>query len=125
MIFSVLIAVVLTFFALIYLWESGLFKKTHKVEATVVDETEDEVYDNTGNTKTRFFKVYEYFDGNENCIAKSERPMKKIDGDVNRKCYIYVDTKNRKAMEKRDIILYRGIAVVLLLVAVFLLVQWI
>lgn len=117
MILFVLLAIIILIFAVIYLWESGLFKKMKKFDSVVVDETEDEVYDNTGGVKIRFYKVYEYFDGAENAVVKSLRPMRKIDDDTGRKCIVYVDSKNRKAMEKRDVIRYRVYAAVLILAA--------
>ena len=117
MILFAFLAIGILVLAFIYLWDSGMFRKTKKFDATVVDESEDEVFDNTGGVKIRFYKVYEYFNGEENIIVKSERPMKKIDDDVNRKCVIYVDVKNRKAMEKKDIVRYRLYAMILILLA--------
>ncbi|MGM9551933.1 MAG: hypothetical protein ACI3XA_06710 [Clostridia bacterium] len=113
----ILLGIGLILFSLFYLEESGLFRmgRTKAFEATVVDESEADVYDNIGGTKTRFFKVYEFFDGQENAVVKSERPQKYINNDVGRKCVIYVDTKNRKAMEKKDIIRYRLYALLLIL----------
>ena len=115
MILLSLLAVGILIFAIVYLWESGLFNKTKKFDATVVDETEDEVYDNTGGTKIRFYKVYEYFDDRGNAVVRSNRPMKKIDDDTGRKCIIYVEEKNRKAMEKRDVVRYRIYSAALIL----------
>ena len=120
MIILLFFAAGLLVFAFFYLYESGMFKpgKVHSYEAVVVDESEDELYDNIGGTKTRFFKVYEYFDGEENRVLKSERPKRRIDSDVGRKCVIYVDSKSRRAMEKKDRNLYRIYAGILILMAV-------
>lgn len=117
MILLILLAIGILIFAFFYLQESGLFKKKVMFDATVVDESEDELYDNLGGVKVRFYKVYEYFDGQENCIVKSERPMKKIDDDTGRGCRILVDEKNRKAMEVRDVIRYRVYALILAMIA--------
>lgn len=92
--------------------------RTKMYEATVVDESEKEVYDNIGGTTVRFFKVYEFFDGEENVVVASERPRKYIDGDVGRRCILYVDAKNRKAMEKKDVIRYRIYAALLVLLGI-------
>lgn len=122
MILLIAFAVGLVIYSVFFLQESGLFRigRTKKFDAVLIDEVEDEVYDNTGNTYIRFFKAYEYFDGTENCVVRSERPMRRITDKVGRKCVIYVDTKNRKAMEMSDIVLYRVKAVILIALALFL-----
>ncbi len=118
----ILLGIGMIIYAGFYLEESGLFRKkrTKIFEATVVDESEADVYDNIGGTKVRFFKVYEYFDGKENAVVKSEMPKKHIDDDVGRKCIIYVDTKNRKALEKKDVIRYRSCAAALIIAGIVL-----
>lgn len=117
MILLVLLGIGIIIYALFYLEESGFFRmrRTKMYEATVVDESEKDVYDNIGGTNVRFFKVYEFFDGEENVVVASERPRKYIDNDVGRKCLVYVDAKNRKAMEKKDVIRYRIYAALLTL----------
>ncbi len=117
MILLVFLGIGIIIFALFYLEESGFFRmgRTKMYEATVVDESEKDVYDNIGGTNVRFFKVYEFFDGEENVVVASERPRKHIDNDVGRKCALYVDAKNRKAMEKKDVIRYRIYAALLTL----------
>ncbi len=110
----------LTVFAVFYLADSGVFGKNKilKFDAEIIDEVEDEVYDNTGGVKTRFFKAYEFEENGEKKVVRSERPMRHIENSVGKKCVIYVDTKNRKAMEKGDIIRYRLFAAFLLCIAV-------
>ncbi len=124
MILLIILAIGVLVFAFFYLQESGLFKgkKIKSFKSTVVDEAEDEVYDNIGGVKVRFYKVYEYFDGEENCVVKSERPMRKIDDDTGRHCIIFVDPKSRRAMEKRDVIRYRVYAGILALISLAILI---
>ena len=124
MLILLFVATGLLILAFFYFFESGLFRrgKIKKYDAVVVDETEDELYDNIGGTNIRFFKVYEYFDGEENRVLKSERPKRKIDEDTGRKCIIYVNSKTRRAMEKKDVILYRTYGSILILLALLLIV---
>lgn len=113
----VLIAIGMLVFSLFYLNDSGLFrgKRMVKHTAEIIDEVEDEIYDNTGGAKTRFFKAYEYEENGEKCVVRSERPMRKITNTVGKSCTIYVDSKNRKAMEKGDVLRYRAIAIALII----------
>ena len=122
MLILLFVAAGLLILAFLYLHESGVFGfgKIKKYDAEVVDESEDELYDNIGGTNIRFFKVYEYFDGEENRVLKSERPKRKIDEDIGRKCIIYVNSKTRRAMEKKDVILYRMYGAVLILISLLL-----
>lgn len=127
MIILLFVAVGVMILGALYLQDSGLFrpKRIKMFSATVVDESEDELYDNIGGTKTRFFKVYEYFDGEENRVIKSEKPMRSIDGDVGRDCIIYVDSKTRRAMEKKDVVSYRVKGAVMFAVAICIIVCYI
>lgn len=113
----ILIALGMLFFSFFYLADSGLFrgKRMVRFDAEIIDEVEDEIYDNTGGVKVRFFKAYEFEENSEKKVVRSERPMKRITNTVGKKCVIYVDTKNRKAMEKSDILRYRLCASVLIL----------
>lgn len=115
----IVVALGLTMFAVFYLADSGLFRRsmTAKFDAQIIDEVEDEVYDNTGGVKRRFFKAYEFEENGEKKVVRSERPMRQIENCVGKRCVIYVDTKNRKAMEKSDIIRYRLFAAILLVLA--------
>ncbi len=79
-------------------------KDTRLVEAEVVDEAEADIFDNTGGTKTRFYKVFSFDDNGESAVVRSTRPMRRISDTVGEKVYIYVDVKNRLATEKRDMI---------------------
>ncbi len=110
-------------FSLFYLDDAGLFKcrKMKCFDAVLIDEVEDEVYDNIGGTKTRFFKAFEFEDEGEKKVVRSQRPMRRISNKVGRKTKIYVDVKNRKAMEKSDVIMYSVIAGVLALIGVAIL----
>lgn len=108
----ILVALGLFAFALFYLADSGFFrgKRMMRFEGEIVDEAEDEIFDNTGGVKTRFFKVYEFEEDGEKKVVRSERPMKRIENGVGKKCVIYVDSKNRKAMERKDVLRYRCVA---------------
>lgn len=116
-------------FSLFYLDDAGLFRigKMKSFDAVLIDEVEDEVYDNIGGIKTRFFKAFEFEDDGEKKVVRSARPMKRITNKVGRKTKIYVDVKGRKAMERNDVILYSVIALILALigVAIILLVGYI
>lgn len=110
-------------FSLFYLDDAGLFKcrKMKCFDAVLIDEVEDEVYDNIGGTKTRFFKAFEFEDEGEKKVVRSQRPMRRITNKVGRKTKIYVDVTSRKAMEKSDVIMYSVIACVLALIGVAIL----
>lgn len=120
MILLILLALGLVFFAVCYLQESGLFrgKRMIRFDAEIIDEVEDEVYDNTGGKMVRFFKAYEFCENGENKVVRSERPMRRITDTVGKKCVIFVDSKNRKAMELSDIRRYRIYAALLILLAI-------
>lgn len=122
----VVIALGMVVFAMFYLADSGFFKGKRMVrfDAEIIDEVEDEIYDNTGGVKTRFFKAYEFVQDGEKKVVRSERAMRSITNTVGKKCVIYVDTKNRKAMERKDIIRYRAISAVLILCALGLVGLW-
>ena len=80
-----------------------VFKKgTGVYEAEIIDEVEDELYDNTGGLKTRFFKVYRYEEGGEGVVVRAARPMRRISDTVGEKRAILVDKKNRRAFERKD-----------------------
>ena len=119
MILLILLALGILFFAFCYLQESGLFnqKRMLKFSAKIIDEVEDEVYDNTGGVKIRFFKAYEFCENGEMKVVRSERPMRRITDTKGKECIIFVDSKNRKAMEKSDVIRYRIYALILTLIA--------
>lgn len=119
MILIILLAVGILFFSLCYFQESGLFrlKRMVKFDAEIIDEVEDEVYDNTGGAKIRFFKAYEFCENGEKKVVRSERPMRKITDTKGKKCILYVDSKNRKALEKADVIRYRVYGLILLIAA--------
>lgn len=110
-------------FSLFYLDDAGLFKirKMKAFDAVLIDEVEDEVYDNIGGTKTRFFKAFEFEDEGEKKVVRSQRPMKRVTNKIGKKTRIYVDVKSRKAMEKSDVVLYGVIAGVLALIGAIIL----
>lgn len=110
-------------FSLFYFADAGLFRigKMKAYDAVLIDEVEDEVYDNIGGTKTRFFKAFEFEDEGEMKVVRSQRPMRRITNKVGKKTRIYVDVTSRKAMEKSDVILYFIIALVLALIGVAIL----
>ena len=118
----ILLALGMVFFAFCYLEEAGTFRlKRMKIfNAQIIDEVEDEIFDNTGNTKVRFFKAYEFEEDGEKKVVRSERPMRRITDTVGKKCEIFVDSKNRKAMEKGDVIRYRIYAVLLIVLALLI-----
>lgn len=99
-------------FGLFYLGDTGLFKPRRMkwYPAVLIDEVEDEVYDNVGGTKVRFFKAYEFEEDGECKVVRSQRPLRKITNRVGKKTQILVDTKKRKALDKSDVVLYRVIA---------------
>lgn len=120
MILLILLGIGFIIFSLFYLDDTGLFKgrRMKWYNATLIDEVEDEVYDNIGGTKTRFFKAYEFCENGENKVVRSQRPMKRITNKVGNKTKILVDTKSRKAMDKHDVVLYRITAAVLMLIGI-------
>ena len=107
---------------------SIMFKKGVGVyDAEIIDEVEDELYDNTGGLKTRFFKVYRYEVDGKGVVLRSERAMRRITDTVGRKTVIYVDAKKRRAVEKKDAVLNGIWGAVLFILGVILiaLVLWI
>lgn len=120
MILLVLLGIGFIIFSLFYLDDAGLFRfgRMKWYNATLIDEVEDEVYDNIGGTKIRFFKAYEFCENGENKVVRSQRPMKRITNKVGNKTKILVDTKSRKAMDKHDVVLYRITAAVLMLIGI-------
>ncbi len=112
MILLILLGFGFILFGIFYLDDSGLFKgkKMKWYDAVLIDEVEDEVYDNIGGTKIRFFKAYEFEDDGEKKVVRSQRPMKKITNKKGNKTRILVDVKKRLAMDKGDVITYRAIA---------------
>lgn len=120
MILLVLLGIGFIIFGLFYFGDSGLFGFGRRkwYEAELIDEVEDEVYDNIGGTKTRFFKAYEFEEDGEKKVVRSQRPLKSITNKVGRKTKILVDSKSRKAMDKQDVILYRTIATIFVLLGV-------
>ena len=122
MILLVLLGIGFIFFGLFYFDDSGLFGFGRRkwYEAELIDEVEDEVYDNIGGTKTRFFKAYEFEEDGEKKVVRSQRPLKRITNKVGRKTKILVDSKSRKAMDKQDVILYRTIAAIFVAVGILL-----
>ena len=120
MILLILLGIGFIIFGLFYLDDAGLFKmgRMKWYDATLIDEVEEEVYDNLGGTKTRFFKAYEFCEDGENKVVRSQRPMKKITNKVGNKTKILVDTKSRKAMDKRDVIAYRIAAAVMIVIGI-------
>lgn len=107
-------------FGVFYLADSGLLKRDRMkwFDSVLIDEVEDEVYDNIGGTKTRFFKAFEFEENGEKKVVRSQRPMKRITNKVGKKTKILVDTKNRKAMDKGDVILYRIISIGLIIIGI-------
>lgn len=81
-------------------------KGTGMFEAEIIDEAEDEIYDDTGGIKIRFFKVYRYEENGESFVVRSECPMRKITDTVGKKKVIWVDKKKRKALERKDALFY-------------------
>ncbi|MBQ6794886.1 MAG: hypothetical protein IJO83_01935 [Clostridia bacterium] len=122
MILLVLLGIGFIIFGLFYFDDSGLFGFGRRkwYEAELIDEVEDEVYDNIGGTKTRFFKAYEFEEDGEKKVVRSQRPLKRITNKVGRKTKILVDSKSRKAMDKQDVILYRTIAAIFVAVGILL-----
>ena len=120
MILLVLLGIGFIIFGLFYFDDSGLFGFGRRkwYDAELIDEVEDEVYDNIGGTKTRFFKAYEFCENGENKVVRSQRPMKRITNKVGNKTKILVDTKSRKAMDKHDVVLYRITAADLMLIGI-------
>ena len=120
MILLVLLGIGFIIFSLFYLDDTGLFRfgRMKWYNATLIDEVEDEMYDNIGGTKIRFFKAYEFCENGENKVVRSQRPMKRITNKVGNKTKILVDTKSRKAMDKHDVVLYRITAAVLMLIGI-------
>lgn len=120
MILLILLGIGFMIFGLFYLDDSGLFRigRVKWYDAVLIDEVEDEVYDNIGGTKTRFFKAYEFEENGEKQVVRSQRPMRQITDKVGRKTKILVDSKSRKAMDKRDVIISRVTAIVLMLIGV-------
>lgn len=118
MILIILLGFGFIIFSLFYLADAGLFKcrKMKCFDAVLIDEVEDEVYDNTGGTKIRFFKTYEFEYQGEKMVVRSQRPMKRITNKVGRKTKIFVDVTSRKAMEKSDVVMYCIISGVLALI---------
>ncbi len=117
MILLILIGLGCILFGVFYLDDSGLFKgkRAKWFDAVLIDEVEDEVMDNTGGAKIRFFKTFEFEEDGELKVVRSQRPMKRITDKKGKKTKILVDVKNRKAMEKNDVILYRAFAALLVL----------
>ena len=122
MILLVLLGIGFIIFGLFYFDDSGLFGFGRRkwYDAELIDEVEDEVYDNIGGTKTRFFKAYEFEEDGEKKVVRSQRPLKRITNKVGRKTKILVDSKSRKAMDKQDVILYRTIAAIFVAVGILL-----
>ena len=122
MILLILLGIGFIIFSLFYFDDSGLlgFGRRRWFDAVLIDEVEDEVYDNIGGTKIRFFKAYEFEEDGEMKVVRSGRPMKRITNKVGRKTKILVDSKSRKAMDKRDVIMYRAIALLMLLAGVLI-----
>ena len=120
MILLILLGIGFIVFSWFYFDDSGLFAFGRRkwYDAMLIDEVEDEVYDNIGGTKTRFFKAYEFIEDGEKKVVRSQRPMRRITNKVGRKTKILVDSKSRKAMDKKDVILYRLVAVSLLAIGI-------
>ncbi|MCD8049040.1 MAG: hypothetical protein LUG52_05460 [Clostridia bacterium] len=97
-------------------------KDMGKYEAEVIDEAEDEIYDNTGGTKTRFFKVYRYEENGEGFVVRSTRAMKRESGTVGQRVVIYVDRKERTATDKKDLLLENLWGLFLLVVGIAIIV---
>ncbi len=112
----------LILFGLYDIYESRVIrgKKIEVFEAEIIDEAEDELYDNTGGIKTRFFKVYCFEDNGESVVVRSERPMRRTTDTVGSKVKICVDKKNRKAIEKRDMIFYFMCGILLIALGIFI-----
>lgn len=122
MILLILLGIGFIIFSLFYFDDSGLFGFGRRkwYDAVLIDEVEDEVYDNIGGTKTRFFKAYEFEEDGELKVVRSQRPLKRITNKVGKKTKILVDSKSRKAMDKRDVVMYRCVAAMFLLIGVFI-----
>ena len=120
MILLILLGIGFIVFSWFYFDDSGLFGFGRRkwFDAVLIDEVEDEVYDNIGGTKTRFFKAYEFIEDGEKKVVRSQRPMRRITNKVGRKTKILVDSKSRKAMDKKDVILYSLVAVSLLAIGI-------
>ncbi len=97
-------------------------KNMGKYEAEVIDEVEDEIYDNTGGTKTRFFKVYRYEENGEGFVVRSTRAMRRESGTVGKKVMIYVDKKERAATDKKDMLLQNLWGLCLLVIGIAIIV---
>lgn len=108
MIIFKILGVFLILFGLYDIYESRIIhgRKFKVYEAEIIDEVEDELYDNTGGIKTRFFKVYCFEEDGENVVVRSERPLRRTTDTVGNKLKICVDTKNRKAVERSDMLFY-------------------
>lgn len=122
MIFFKILGAFLILFGLYDIYESRVIrgKKIEVFEAEIIDEAEDELYDNTGGIKTRFFKVYRFEDNGESVVVRSERPMRRTTDTVGSKVKICVDKKNRKAVEKRDMIFYFVCGILLIALGIFI-----
>ncbi len=120
MILLILLGIGFIIFGIFYFDDSGLFGFGRRkwYDAELIDEVEDEVYDNIGGTKTRFFKAYEFEEGGEMKVVRSQRPLKRITNKVGRKTKILVDSKSRKAMDRKDVIIYRLIAALLVIIGI-------
>lgn len=120
MILFILLGIGFIIFGVFYLDDSGLLrlKKAKWFDAVLIDEVEDEIYDNTGNTKVRFFRAYEFEEDGEKKVVRTVRPLRRITNKLGKKCRILIDTKARKAVEKSDVIRYGAIAAVLALVGI-------
>ncbi len=120
MILLILLGIGFIIFGLFYFDDSGLFGFGRRkwYDAVLIDEVEDEVYDNIGGTKTRFFKAYEFCEDGEMKVVRSQRPLRRITNRVGRKTKILVDSKSRKAMDKKDVIMYRLIAALLVVIGI-------
>lgn len=119
----VLLGAFLVFFGAVDICGSGIFhgKKTKVREAEIIDEAEDEIYDNTGGVKTRIFKVYRYEENGEGVVVRSKRPMRRESGSVGKRCVVSVNEKNRTAVERADSIFYFLCGIILVLLGLFIL----
>jgi hypothetical protein len=110
-------------FGIYYIYESQIIrgKRMGVFEAEIIDEAEDELYDNTGGIKTRFFKVYRYEENGEGEVVKSKRPMMKITDTVGKRVVITVDKKNRTAVERKDTIMFFLYGVAMIAIGAFVL----
>lgn len=120
MILLILLAAGLMLFGLFYLGDIGFFRpwRMKWYPAVLIDEVEDEVYDNIGGTKVRFFKAYEFEEDGECKVVRSQRPLKRITNRVGCKTKLLVDTKSRKALDKGDVCLYTFIAALLIILGI-------